>query len=123
MEIKLIPHIIARRCAFPMQVIYKIWSCKSFRERIDTASQITNLQTKNECLTAKMEELVLDNKRNEQLEDENSKLVAENKRLKEVIAKMVVQNVETNKKPESSIAERVKTRKNVKRTRFEVGTR
>mmetsp|Transcript_11895 Transcript_11895/g.22004 ORF Transcript_11895/g.22004 Transcript_11895/m.22004 type:complete len:487 (-) Transcript_11895:112-1572(-) len=133
LDIKLIPQLLARikRRSFVeydkivLNAFYKIWACKMFRERIEIASRMDNLQAKNECLNAKVEELesvhAIDTKRNEQMEDDNSKLVAENESLQGQIAKLIARNAtprSKNNKPEmgtGSIAERVRKRKNTRK--------
>jgi len=131
LDIKLLPQFLSQIKELSsgyhhnaLSAYYKIWSCKMFRDRIEMASRIGNLQAKNVRLNAKVEELEgakeRDNERNEQLEDENSQL-------KEQIAKLMAQNPKPrskSKKPETvagSIAERVKGRSNTrKRGRKEI---
>ena len=99
-----------------------------FIDRIETASQLNNLQARNERLTAKVVELesseANEMKRNEQLVEENARLVAENERLLEQIANLTIALKNAMPRPKhkkietivaGSIAERVKTRTNTRK--------
>ena len=99
-----------------------------FIDRIETASQLNNLQARNERLTAKVVELesseANEMKRNEQLVEENARLVAENERLLEQIANLTIAPKNAMPRPKhkkietivaGSIAERVKTRTNTRK--------
>ena len=140
MNIKLIPHLLAkikgarldwrghRTSTLNLTAMYNIWTCKMFIDRIETASQLNNLQARNERLTAKVVELesseANEMKRNEQLVEENARLVAENERLLEQIANLTIAPKNAMPRPKhkkietivaGSIAERVKTRTNTRK--------
>ena len=141
-NIKLIPHLLAkitgarlgwrggghRTSTLNLTAMYNIWTCKMFIDRVETASQLNNLQARNECLTAKVVELesseANEMKRNEQLVEENARLVAENKRLLEQIANLTIAPKNATPRPKhknfettvaGSIAERVKMRTNTRK--------
>ena len=136
MNIKLVPHLLAKikvmrigvSATVNLTAMYNIWTCKMFIDRIETASQLHNLQAQKKCLAAKVVELesseANEMKRNEQLVDENARLVEENKRLLEQIARLTIapkkstsrtRRMEIETTVTGSIAERVKTRTNARK--------
>ena len=115
LNINLIPNIISAidrdvSETVALSACYKIWSCKMFRERIGTASQVKYLQARNDSLKVMVEELgcaqTSVNKKIEQLQDENATLT-------EQIAMLLASKLsnEKIKKNEGSIGERVAKRK------------
>lgn len=125
MDIKLIPRLLARiqhryfpSSHFAMSAYYKIWSCNMFRDRVGMASQIDDLITQNNLLNARVQ---VEKKRSNELEDDKSKLMAENAKLQQQEVKLFMDK-ETKSRPKSmkreaanvSIADRVKMRKSTR---------
>ena len=139
-EIELLPHLLARFCPtrdihykwgsfalnekIGLTALYKIFSCKMFIERLESAALIRKLKAKNNQFIAKISHLeiaqVQDKKKQENLEEGNAVLMAENKKLRERIAKLTIDNANQSEKHQEeemttwsgSIAERVKRRTN-----------
>ena len=140
LEIELLPHLLSR--FYPardihykwgsfaqneiigLTALYKIFSCKMFIERLESAALIRKLKAKNNQFIAKISHLeiaqVQDKKKQENLEEGNAVLMAENKKLREQIAKLTIDNANQSEKHQEndqttwsgSIAERVKRRTN-----------
>ena len=131
-DIELLPHLLARirydNQDFVLTALYKIFSCKMFIDRLESAAIIRKLKDKNSQLITKISHLesaqVQDKKKQENLEEGNAVLMTENKKLREQIAKLTIDNVSVSIKHQEndttwsgSIAERVKRRTNNRRKR------
>jgi hypothetical protein len=114
LDIKLVPLILARMYRaikysdITLNVFYKIWSCKMFQERVEMASQISDLKTSNSHLIVSQQ---TDKKTIGQLQDENAQL-------KQQLATLMFNNTQPMPDDEKSgtnttesIATRVKTKR------------
>lgn len=125
MDIRHVPHFLCKLaesrifCGFgasPLNIMYKLFSCKMYREKIKVESQVIHLQATNSTLSASVDRLenahAITEEKAEHLKNANSKLQDENKRLREQLAKLALQKSNNQMaEPETgSIAERVKTR-------------
>lgn len=126
-DIKLIPNVLSLmdrdKEHIALIACYKIWPCKMFRERIFMTSRVTSLQARNDTQETFVEELACSqasaNKRNELLQNENSRLKEE---IAMLLALSAVKLTSSSKKTimaeevKESIGERVKNR-NTRRIR------
>ena len=113
LDIKLIPYLLKKiqdgnaiYKDFALTVLFKIWACKMFRDRVEMASQLESLKTRVQQLETA--QVVLE-QRNVNKEEENKRLksIAQNEQSRSESKRVVVAN--------GSIAERVKRRKNTRK--------